>query len=371
MCGHVCDQPCHGTGYCTEDKPCKFKVSQVCACLNLNVKVACGAWKASQGASSGTQLPCDESCAKLDRNRRLAEALNLTPPTPGTPVESKPGSVEEYEDALLTFALGNPALVKTIEATLADFVNNTSKRLVHFPHANYKANRFIATLIPHYNLVPEIVDAERKQASVIARKTAAKTPWIPYPLISLASKSYKGKSSTTSATASALTFGVRTSSTFGGKTANGFFIMGLQDGIETKDIEILTEPFLGSVSICWVGEKGDCLILPTSSTVTESPATFHAFIIENEGAVSKKFLSNFWATAVYVCRVEEDGSVIRFSPSAWQEKPAQVSIPAAAPSEKIELKANPYLALESIGEVLPVANPVDLQIHENWEDAVE
>ncbi|KAJ3202290.1 hypothetical protein HDU67_000649 [Dinochytrium kinnereticum] len=104
--------------------------------------------------------------------------------------------------------------------------------------------------------------------------------------------------------------------------ANGFFIMGLQDGIDTKDIEIIAVPIVGPITVCWVGEKGDCMILPAMAR-TDSPATVHTFLIDHEPALTKKFLSNVWATAVHLCRVEEDESVIRFLPAAWQAKPSK------------------------------------------------
>ncbi|KAJ3118961.1 FKBP12-associated protein [Phlyctochytrium bullatum] len=310
MCGHACDQPCHETPYCTEDKPCKSKVTQTCPCLRRTESVVCGAWKDAEGKPTGVQIPCDDECARTARNRTLAEALNVNPAAAAASAVTQP---VVYEEALLSFAKGNPAVVKTVEATLAEFVANPAKRLMLFPHANYRTNRFVAELLPHYNLVAEVVDAERKMASVVARKTASSVPAIPSPLVSVASKGFKGKAAVAGAAANAagLFFKVKTSTMFGQKKANGYFFTGMQDSIETKEIQIFVEPIIGAVTVCWVGDKGDCVVTPTSLTGMNA-AQIHTFLIEHEPEVSQKFLANVWATHVHLCHMEEDGVITKF-----------------------------------------------------------
>ncbi|KAI8840522.1 hypothetical protein BC829DRAFT_452761 [Chytridium lagenaria] len=373
MCGHVCDQLCHETSFCTEERPCKTPIQQTCPCGNRNSDIPCGAWKESIGNPRGAHLPCDESCARLDRNKRLADALNITPST------EAPKPLEVYEEYLHRFALANPAIVKTTEQTLQEFLANPSRKLLHFPHANPRTNRFVAGIVEHYGLTAEVIDAERKQASVVARK-AGKGGWaVPNPLLSVACKTFKGKSAAAVVISrtGGLSFSVKTATAFNGVTANGFFVMGLQDGIETKDIEIITEPIVGPISVCWVGENGDCIILPACLS-QKTPASGHNLLIDKEPSLTSIFLYNAWATSVHLCRTEDDGTVIRFLPSAWQDKPAtskawQLPMKTA---RQVVSQSNPYAALAgNDGSVAAVATVQVVKVDEtptpeDWEEAL-
>lgn len=77
-CGHPCDLQCHAPSSCREDKPCQSKMFITCDCQHLKQEVKCNASKASEGNSKKT-LSCDEECARLLRNQKLAQALNIDP----------------------------------------------------------------------------------------------------------------------------------------------------------------------------------------------------------------------------------------------------------------------------------------------------
>jgi hypothetical protein len=74
------------------------------------------------GRQSGPNLPCDENCALIERNRRLAEALEISlEPVPVVPGESTLiPSVDDalcdgYNHVLLQYACRNLIFVKSIE----------------------------------------------------------------------------------------------------------------------------------------------------------------------------------------------------------------------------------------------------------------
>lgn len=77
-CGHACDVQCHAPSSCREDKPCQSKMFITCECQHLKQEVRCIASKTSEGNSKKT-LPCDDECARLQRNQKLAQALNIDP----------------------------------------------------------------------------------------------------------------------------------------------------------------------------------------------------------------------------------------------------------------------------------------------------
>lgn len=77
-CGHPCEEQCHAPSSCHEDKPCQNKMLITCDCQHLKQEIKCNASKTSEGNSKKT-LPCDDECARLARNQKLALALNIDP----------------------------------------------------------------------------------------------------------------------------------------------------------------------------------------------------------------------------------------------------------------------------------------------------
>ncbi|KAI9336862.1 hypothetical protein DFJ73DRAFT_612138, partial [Zopfochytrium polystomum] len=205
MCGHTCAFPCHGTSFCTEEKPCKFPMEETCKCRNKKNDFLCSAWKESMGRQGGPNLQCDDTCALLERNRKLAEAFDITTPTTlsGTlPISATskddgtsssvvvPGNEEGYDAFLLRHAYMNPTWTRSIEQTLAEFVKDPSRRAHHFMRLKPAGTQFVRLVAPFYKLVADVLDAERGQASVIIRKTAAKAPAVPARPVSVVAVNY-------------------------------------------------------------------------------------------------------------------------------------------------------------------------------------
>ncbi|KAJ3194280.1 FKBP12-associated protein [Irineochytrium annulatum] len=327
MCGHVCAFFCHGTSYCTEEKPCKYPLRETCPCGNKVHQILCNAWKESAGRTGGQTLHCDDSCALVERNRKLNEALNLSRELNLTSSAAATGSeeVNAFEDHLLRFAMANPPFVRTVETTLAEFVRDASKRILNFPHVKPRHTQFVAGLVPHYNLVMDIIDADRGQASVVARKTAAKIAAVPDPPISVACRTYKpgtpvpAPSTPTTVAASPAPAPVS-------NKANGLHVVGLQDGIDARDLEIFIEPMLGPISIRWIGEKRDCVVQPAASR-RMTASDIESLVSSRESTIQEKFLLNCWATSVRACCITADGEIL----DPW--KVVKGSSSSAAPKE--------------------------------------
>ncbi|KAF2750001.1 hypothetical protein M011DRAFT_381827, partial [Sporormia fimetaria CBS 119925] len=80
VCGHPCTAPCHSGTSCKEDRPCQHKIFVTCECQRIKQEAKCLASKSADGNLKKT-LKCDEECARLERNRKLALALNVDPTT--------------------------------------------------------------------------------------------------------------------------------------------------------------------------------------------------------------------------------------------------------------------------------------------------
>lgn len=76
ICGHPDEAPCHAPYPCKEDKPCTSKIFVTCECQAQKQEMKCAASKGNEGNSAKT-LPCNDECARLERNRKLALALNI------------------------------------------------------------------------------------------------------------------------------------------------------------------------------------------------------------------------------------------------------------------------------------------------------
>ncbi|CVK89402.1 related to cysteine-rich protein NFX-1 [Fusarium mangiferae] len=78
LCNHPCQSVCHGQTPCKESTACQVKMSTSCACGNHKQSFKCLA-STSNPTPSRPDIRCDEECERLDRNRRLAAALNIDP----------------------------------------------------------------------------------------------------------------------------------------------------------------------------------------------------------------------------------------------------------------------------------------------------
>lgn len=79
-CNHPCEDKCHAPYPCKEDKPCPHKTLITCPCQHLKQEMRCNASSTSDGNST-KQLTCNEECARLARNHKLALALDIDPET--------------------------------------------------------------------------------------------------------------------------------------------------------------------------------------------------------------------------------------------------------------------------------------------------
>ena len=80
VCDHTCSEPCHAPYPCKEITPCQAKTFITCECQHQKQAAKCLASKTSGGNTEKT-LDCNDECLKLQRNAKLAAALNIDPST--------------------------------------------------------------------------------------------------------------------------------------------------------------------------------------------------------------------------------------------------------------------------------------------------
>ncbi|KAJ8024888.1 Transcriptional repressor NF-X1 [Holothuria leucospilota] len=182
---------------------CKAKVEMKCSCGNLSETVMCMSGAndstlnpAIQRASSAAVasktgegvditemmgrrrvLECNEKCAVIERNRRLAEALNLKD------AELRPeAGAPQYTEFLKEMARKNPSSVSSIEKGLSNLVQSVqdskfSSRSHSFPCMNRDMRRMIHELAEFYGCQTQSYDQEpNKNVVALARKDKCRLP---------------------------------------------------------------------------------------------------------------------------------------------------------------------------------------------------
>ncbi|KAM9839531.1 transcriptional repressor NF-X1 [Aulostomus maculatus] len=195
-CGHLCSAPCHKGSSCPRTT-CTAKVALQCDCGRRKETVVC-----TEAASSyqryaaiamasklsdmqlgesmdigplltkkelkQTRLECDQECATLERNRRLAEALQIDPSS--DPFNVRSTSV--YSDSLKDDARKDLKFVTEVEEEIKNLVELVNKgkqpkRTHCFQPMNREHRKIIHELAEVYGMESVSYDSEPKRSVVI------------------------------------------------------------------------------------------------------------------------------------------------------------------------------------------------------------
>ncbi|CAN9506402.1 unnamed protein product [Ophioblennius macclurei] len=222
-CSHPCSAPCHHGSSCPRTT-CTAKVALQCGCGRRKETVACTEATSSYQKYAAiamasklsdmqlgdsmdigplltkkepkqTRLECDQECATLERNRRLAEALQIEPSS--DPFNMRSTSV--YSDSLKDDARKDLRFVTEVEEKIKSLVELANKgkqpkRSHCFPPMNREHRKIIHELAEVYGVESVSYDSEPKRnvvitankgksacpnstlASLIERETAVRAP---------------------------------------------------------------------------------------------------------------------------------------------------------------------------------------------------
>ncbi|XP_060590156.1 transcriptional repressor NF-X1-like isoform X2 [Ruditapes philippinarum] len=210
LCDHICGAMCHGDTPCPKTA-CKAKVILKCVCGHKESETLCSTGGISpdsdyqklamqslkdsiqgiMGASSSVNisklnqikqgqarvLECNEECAVIERNRRIALALEIQNPD----LSSKLGS-PSYTDFLKEQAKKDPVFVAGIEKAFADLVQSAKQskqpsRSHAFPSMNMNQRKLVHELAEFYGCQTQSYDYEPKK-NVVATAPRDKC-WLP------------------------------------------------------------------------------------------------------------------------------------------------------------------------------------------------
>lgn len=208
-CGHPCGEPCHPNTPCPATSTCKTLVSISCECGRRSEKLPCGSSELQQPSfhqlsasllaskiqdiqlgesvditrmvnlarSRSSRLECDEECAVLERNRRLANALQIQ----NADVSNRVGP-PGYSEFLKDEARKNPSFMLSVHQTLTQLVQmarqSKQKFRSHcFPSMNREQRRAVHELAEFFGCETQSYDQEPfRNVVVTAYKDRCRIP---------------------------------------------------------------------------------------------------------------------------------------------------------------------------------------------------
>ncbi|OBT76627.1 hypothetical protein VF21_05357 [Pseudogymnoascus sp. 05NY08] len=148
----------HATGPATARMLCSpnvpmsaAKVIITCACQHLKQEVRCLATKAMPVTERKT-LACDDECLRLQRNAKLAAALNI-------PTDHTDDHIP-YSAATLDFFKGSPKWCQTQEREFRVFAADTTAKQFRFKPMSAAQRAFLHSLAEDFAIDTESVDPE-------------------------------------------------------------------------------------------------------------------------------------------------------------------------------------------------------------------
>ncbi|KAF2658283.1 hypothetical protein K491DRAFT_690234 [Lophiostoma macrostomum CBS 122681] len=151
-CGHPCMAPCHSPIPCKEDKPCQHKIITTCECQRIKQETKCNASKNGEGNLKKT-LKCDDECARLERNHKLAMALRIDPAT------HQDDHIPYSADTLKMY-LENSTWAAVQEKALRLFAADSDEKRLRFKPMPSHQRAFLHSIGEDFGFDTESVDPE-------------------------------------------------------------------------------------------------------------------------------------------------------------------------------------------------------------------
>eukprot|EP00095_Tigriopus_kingsejongensis_P004653 maker-scaffold29_size597861-snap-gene-4.38 protein:Tk04653 transcript:maker-scaffold29_size597861-snap-gene-4.38-mRNA-1 annotation:"protein shuttle craft" len=202
LCGHECKAPCH-EGACPSTS-CKEKIKVTCQCGHLKATKTCSdqtsEFKRMQmsvlmsqlgnsqtsssadlaslmGKTKGKTLECNEDCDRLERNKRLALALQIE-----NPEQENKLNAPRYSEFMKDMAKKDPGLAQMVYEKLVELVklakeSKHKSRSYSFDCMNREKRQFVHEYSGHFGVESVGFDVEPKRNVVT---TAIRDQvWIP------------------------------------------------------------------------------------------------------------------------------------------------------------------------------------------------
>ncbi|KAF1845697.1 uncharacterized protein K460DRAFT_338163 [Cucurbitaria berberidis CBS 394.84] len=238
ICSHSCMAPCHFPSLCKEEKPCQHKIFITCECQRIKQDAKCNASRHGEG-NNLKRLKCDDECARLERNHKLALALNVDPEHQNDHVP--------YSDATLNMYQHNSTWAVAQEKQLRLFAADPDEKRLRFKPMPRNQRAFVHSLAADFGFDSESMDPEPHRHVAIF-----KTPkFVMAPMRTLAdcarTRQVQQRMPPAPVTTSAATLRPKPSNTTG-DPYNAFLIMNPRFALTIEDLNAAIRNVLSTTS---------------------------------------------------------------------------------------------------------------------------
>ena len=322
-CGHPCEEPCHAPSSCREDKPCPNKMFATCNCQHLKQEMKCNASKTSEGNSKKT-LACDDECARLARNRKLALALNIDPET------HKDDHVPYSTDTLNIFR-EHIKWAQVQEREFRVFAGDENEKRLRFKPMLPHQRAFLHSLAEDFGLDSESMDPEPHRHVAIF-----KTPrFVMAPMKTLAEcVRIRATAEAASTTVAEAQKKLRTTN----EPFNGYLLSNPRFGLTLEELRAEFGIAFASVPSL----DFDISFLPSEEIVIKArPVSLSTSVEPNlkalKSSLSSTITSKHLATSLQLCSLDSSLNILRrelddaAANSGWSQVAAKAAAPRSAP----------------------------------------
>jgi len=307
-----------------QDKPCQFKVFITCQCQRIKQESRCNVTKGSERNLSKS-LKCDDECARLERNRQLALALNIDPAT------HKDDHIP-YSAETLNLFQQNVTWAQAQEKELRTFAANPDQKKLRFKPMPSHQRAFLHALAEDFGLDSESMDPEAHRHVAIF-----KTPrFVMAPMKTLA-ECVRIRHNQRVATAAAANEGAKKlrASNVVADPYNAFLLTDPRFALTVEELRSAIKPVLTSGSNITL----EISFLPSEEVVLKAvpqvPSTerdIQQTLTELKPSLAKT-ISPHGLGKVQLCRVDASLNILRYeADSASNGGWSQVAAKAAAPN---------------------------------------
>ena len=300
VCGHPCEELCHAPSSCREDKACQNKMLVTCDCQHLKLEVKCNASKASDGNSKKT-LKCDDECARLERNRRLALALNIDP-------EAHKDDHIPYSASTLHMFQDSVKWAQSQEREFRVFATDEAEKRLRFKPMQPHQRAFIHALAEDFGLDSESMDPEPHRHVLVL-----KTPrFVMAPMKTLA-ECIRIRTAAMNEAASVTLAEAQRKSQASNEPFNGFLLTSPRFGLTLDELRIDCSQVLESAP----GLAFDVSFLPSEQIVLKAHNTnistsfIDASLRGLKSNLSAVVNSKHLASSVYLCTLDKSLNIVR------------------------------------------------------------
>ena len=341
VCGHPCEEPCHAPSICREDKPCQNKMFITCDCQHLKQEVKCNASKVSDG-NTKKSLQCDDECARLARNQKLALALNIDP------AAHQDDHVPYSADTLKMFR-ENVKWAQTQERMFRVFAADENEKRLRFKPMTSHQRTFLHSLSEDFGF-----DSESMDPGPFRHVAVFKTPkFVMAPMKTLAEclRIRQAEAASTAAVES------RSKLLSNNEPFNGFLLTSARFGLTVDELRTNLTSILDTIPALAFDisfqPNEEIVIKGRPSATTISNDAIAASLQSIKASLASTIASKHLADSVQLCATDSSLNILRretvdaASSGGWSQVAAKAAAPRMAPQQMAVGQRSPYTVLGS------------------------